>query len=106
MSVGVNIAAGGTLLLNCTAQYDDGTIVDLTAVQIAAVPADVYGNEQTGFAASITNPGAGQFSLLASSAATASWPIGLLFCDLQFTLNGNVIYSDRFPIHVAATTTP
>jgi hypothetical protein len=92
----VTIASGGTLLLDCTAQYDDGSVVDVTGVQIA----------QTGFTAAVTDAAGGQFSLSASSAVTASWPIGLLFCDLRLTLNGNVIYSDRFPIHVAATTTP
>jgi len=106
VTVGVTIAAGSTLLLDWTAQNDDGSVADLTAVQIAAVPADVYGNAQAGFAVSVTDGPAGQFSLLASSAVTASWPIGLLFCDLKFTLNGHVIYSDRFPIHVTAATTP
>ncbi len=106
MAAYLNIKQGGTLLLDCVCTRDDGTPIDLTSAQLAAEPVDASGEGVGPLIFTLTDAAAGLFTMGATSAQTAAWPVGQLACDICFQQNGNVIYSDIFYFRVRPTMTP
>ena len=90
----IQIKIGGTLLLAAQAVLDDATPIDITNVQLTSDVRDATPALIAVLTVTVTDAANGQFTLGCND--TAAWPPGLLFCDVLYEQNGQLIYSQTF----------
>lgn len=93
---------GDTLSLGLTWD-EDGETVDLTGYTVAAQLRDAQDVLVAALTVAIADQTTlrGQCTLSATAAATAAWPVGPLWCDVQFTApSGTVASSATFAIRI------
>ena len=87
---------GDTFLLAGTRADKSGNPVVITGMTITSKVRRVA--YQQALVVTITDPANGAFSL--SQADTSTWPIGTLFCDVQFISGSTTVSSETFKIVV------
>jgi hypothetical protein len=88
-----------TFILACTYR-EDGTPVDLTTFEIASQVRDSSGTLVADLTVTLADQGTDPGVFTLSCADTSPWPIDLLPCDIQFTLDGNVRSTQTFFVAV------
>lgn len=94
---------GDTLSFQCVWNDSAGNPVNISGYTITSqVRAVSFVDDLT---VTVTNPTLGQFTLSATAADTATWPLttsaqSRVFCDVQFVLSGVVTSSETFQIIV------
>nr|WP_294915334.1 hypothetical protein [uncultured Neokomagataea sp.] len=99
----VQVKAGQTFQIACTITADDGALIDLSDYAINAQIRDALGNLVSQL---FTRKPANTMGIVNIWSETQSWPLGRLFCDLQFIRPDGVIqFSETFSIVVSASVT-
>lgn len=98
----LSIKQGAALLLSLAAYDDQGVAFPLTGVTYRAQVRDAQGNL---VATLPMEAGPGSNQVTVTEPSTASWPIGLLHCDVLFTIAGQNVISDTFSIRVSQAAT-
>lgn len=94
----LEIKRGDSLDLQCACAVD-GTPVDLTGWGVACWLRGPAGEVVHEFVPVITDAPAGLFSLRATPAQTAAWPVGALTGDIQYTdASGRVMSTRTFTL--------
>jgi hypothetical protein len=88
------VKIGQTLQLNCVAQQDDGTPIDITSATITSEVRDLNAALVQELPVNLVTPAAGVFQL--GPCNTTAWPAGNLSCDVRYVLAGVVLYSETF----------
>lgn len=102
--VAFHIKQGATFELRMQAREADGAVSDLTGMAIDLQLRDAA-NALVDEPA-VTNGGAsGLITVLASAAATAAWPIGVLRADIRIAAGATVVISETFNVHVQKAVT-
>lgn len=94
---------GDTLSLGLTWD-EEGETIDLTGYEVAAQLRDAHDVLVADLTVAIADQTTqrGRCTLSATAAETATWPIGKLSCDVQFTAPGGAVASsETFSISVA-----
>jgi len=94
----IRFKRGDTFTLSCVYKVDN-VPSDVTNVQIKSQ----VRNRRYELIQELTvvkSGDVGEFSLSASSADTTIWPVKILYCDVQFTVDGIVRSSQTFEINV------
>lgn len=78
----INFKRGDTLRLECVRTDSAGLPVDLSTLAISSqVRAGSFVDDMVSV---ITSPLAGEFTLSATAAQTSLWPVGNIYCDIEF----------------------
>ena len=98
----ISIKQGATLSLSGGFTNEDGTVVSLVGASVQCQVRDLNYLWIADLAATV-NGAAGTVTLGAPGSATASWPVGVLRCDVRVTdAAGDVMFSETFGIRVLA----
>lgn len=94
---------GDTMLLTVTYKVD-GVATSVTDIDIASQVRQKQGNLVATMNVAKLG-GTGQFTLTPSVADTSEWPLGLVYCDIQFSQSGAVRSTETFGINVVEEVT-
>lgn len=101
----LRLKRGDTLALLGVAQNDDGSIFDLTGSTVTSQVRTVQGTLVADLDVVITDAPAGEFTLGATAAATATWPVGKLVCDVRWAEDEDAIHTETFELIVVEAVT-
>lgn len=98
----LRIKQGNTLSITGQRRTAAGAAVDLTGYTVAATVRDPRNDSiLAALTVTVTDAAAGQFTLGATAAQTATWPPGAYRFDVRFTSAGGVVDStDSTPLQV------
>ena len=91
------IKRGDTFLLNCVYKVD-GVPVSLAGATIRAQIRQSNGTLISSLTPALLSP-ASQFTLTPAT-ATTSWPVDILFCDIEITVDSFIRTSETFQVPV------
>ncbi|MDP2495850.1 hypothetical protein Q8W25_17615 [Shimia thalassica] len=95
----IQVKRGASLMLSCVDDRGDMTGATITASV-----------RQKGFSAALTfravDLAAGQYEISATATETATWPLGLLSCDIKTVLDDSTDYTETFIILMQEAITP
>lgn len=94
------IKRGETLAISRTRVDGSGAPVDLTGQTVVAAVTSRDGTFYAAITVIIDDAAAGEFTLAATAAQTALWPVGLLRCDVRYAAGGVVAYSETIDVSV------
>lgn len=101
----LRIKRGDTLLQDGVAQQDDGSVFDLTGSTVTSQVRTVQDTLVADLDVVITDAAQGEFTLGATAAATATWPVGKLLCDVKWSDGSDAIHTETFDLFVLAAVT-
>lgn len=102
----ITFKRGDTFAMNCAYQTSAGVAIDLTSYTIAARIAD---NESLAddLTVTITDATAGLFTVSATAAATALWPLNTYArLDIEYTLGSGVQSTETLRVIIVQDITP
>jgi hypothetical protein len=96
---------GDTFIAACVRRHPvTGAVLDITSTTIQAQVR--RGSFVATLSVAVTSAAAGEYTLSATAAQTASWPAGgLAVCDVQYSDAGVVASSDTFMIEIVEDVT-
>ncbi|WP_139064437.1 hypothetical protein [Gluconobacter morbifer] len=99
------VKTGQTFIFHATIRSRNGALVDLANYVVSSQVRDALGNQVATLNSRLPAGRPGIVNLW-SETGTADWPVGRLFCDLQFVRPDGVIqFTETFSIIVAAPIT-
>ena len=95
----INHKRGDTFEVSGTlTNADTGTPISLATCAVTSMVRGMTGGLVEILAVTITDAAAGEFTATANAAAVQDWPVGTLYCDIQFAFPDSTVSSETFEV--------